>query len=96
MFSFAYGIKNYLAPLAALQIAQQVLVNNGFEVYDPVQPGKVTLGGNHYGAGVMVTVVSLDCEGGAATVINAFTANQNCIQAARTMADTVCMAIQNS
>lgn len=96
MYCFAYGVKNYLMPLAALQIAQQVLINNGFEVFDPVQPGKITMAGNHYGVGVMVTVVSMDCEGGAATVINAFTANQNQIEAARTMADTVCMAIQNA
>jgi hypothetical protein len=77
-------------------VAQQVLVNSGFEIFDPVQPGKITTAGNHYGFGVMVTVVSMDSDGGSATVINAFTANQAALQAARTMADTVLAAIQNS
>jgi hypothetical protein len=96
MFCFAYGYKCYLAPLAALQVAQQVLINSGFEIFDPVQPGKVTTAGNHYGVGVMVTVVSMDSDGGSATVINAFTANQLSIDAARQMADTVLAAIQQS
>lgn len=96
MFVFAYGLKNYLAPLAALQIAQQVLVNNGFEVFDPVQPGKVTTAGNHYGAGVMVTVVAMDCEGGAAIVINSFTPNPASTDSARAMLDAVLTAVQSA
>ena len=96
MFCFAYGYKCYLAPLVALQVAQQVLINSGFEIFDPVQPGKITTAGNHYGVGVMVTVVSMDSDGGSATVINAFTANQTAIDSARSMADTVLSAIQNS
>ena len=94
MFCFAYGYKCYLAPLVALQIAQQVLVNNGFEIFDAVQPGKVTMAGNHYGAGVMVTVVAMDCEGGAAIVINSFTPNQASVESARTMLDAVLTAVQ--
>lgn len=96
MFCFAYGYKCYLAPLVALQIAQQVLINSGFEIFDPVQPGKITMAGNHYGGGVMVTVVSMDSDGGSATVINAFTANQAAVDSARSMADTVLVTIQNS
>jgi hypothetical protein len=96
LFVFAYGLKNYLAPLAALQIAQQVLVNNGFEVFDPVQPGKVTTAGNHYGAGVMVTVVAMDCEGGAAIVINSFTPNPASTDSARAMLDAVLTAVQSA
>jgi len=96
VFCFAYGYKCYLAPIVALQVAQQVLINSGFEIFDPVQPGKITMAGNHYGAGVMVTVVSMDSDGGSATVINAFTANQAAVDSARSMADTVLVAIQNS
>ncbi len=96
MFCFVYGYKCYLPPLAALQVAQQVLVNAGFEIFDPLQPGKITIGGNHYGAGVMVTVVSMDSDGGSATVINAFTPNEAAVQAAREMADTVLVSIQQS
>ena len=95
MYVFAYGLKNLLAPLYALQIAQQVLVNNGFEIFDPVQPGKVTTAGNHYGVGVMVTVVAMDCEGGAAIVINSFTPNQASVESARTMLDAVLTAVQS-
>ena len=94
MYVFAYGLKNLLAPLYALQIAQQVLVNNGFEIFDAVQPGKVTMAGNHYGAGVMVTVVAMDCEGGAAIVINSFTPTQASVESARTMLDAVLTAVQ--
>jgi hypothetical protein len=94
VYVFAYGLKNLLAPLYALQIAQQVLVNNGFEIFDAVQPGKVTMAGNHYGAGVMVTVVAMDCEGGAAIVINSFTPNQASVESARTMLDAVLTAVQ--
>lgn len=96
MFCFAYGYKCLLPPLMALQVAQQTLVDAGFEIFDPVQPGKITTAGNHYGVGVMVTVVSMDSDGGSATVINAFTANQLAVPSARQMADTVLMAIQNS
>ena len=95
MFVFAFGLKNYLAPLYALELAQQVLVNNGFEIFDPVQPGKVTTAGNHYGVGVMVTVVAMDCEGGAAIVINSFTPNQASVESARTMLNTVLAAVQS-
>ena len=71
MFAYAAAIKTYLAPLAALQIAQQVLVQSGFQIFDPLQPGKITVCGEH-AAGVLVTVVSIDCEGGSATVVNSF------------------------
>ncbi|MFM7207924.1 MAG: hypothetical protein ACKO4T_14780 [Planctomycetaceae bacterium] len=96
MFCFAYGYKCLLPPLAALQVAQQVLINSGFEIFDPVQPGKITTAGNHYGVGVMVTVVSMDSDGGSATVINAFTANPAAVPSAREMADAVLVAIQQS
>lgn len=71
MFAYAAAIKTHIAPLAALQIAQQVLVQSGFQVFDPLQPGKITVCGEHP-AGVLVTVVSIDCEGGSATVVNSF------------------------
>lgn len=71
MFAYAAAIKTCHAPLAALEIAQHVLVQSGFQVFDPLQPGKITVGGEHP-AGVLVTVVSIDCEGGAATVVNSF------------------------
>ena len=71
MFAYAAAIKTYLAPLAALEISQQLLIESGFQMFDPLQPGKVTVCGEHP-AGVVVTVVSIDCEGGSATVINAF------------------------
>lgn len=96
MFCFAYGYKCYLAPLTALQVAQQVLVNAGFEIFDPVHPGKITTAGTHHGVGVMVTVVSLDADGGSATVINSFAPHQAAAPAARQLADTVLLAIQQS
>ena len=72
MFAFAYAIKSYLNPLVALQVAQQTLANSGFQIFDVAQPGKVTVGGTHPGAGILVTAVSIDCEGGSATVVNSF------------------------
>jgi len=96
VYYVAYGHKCGLAPIVTLQIAQQVLLNAGFEVFDPVQPSKVTMAGSHYGAGVMVTVVALDSDGGSATVINAFTANQAAMDSARTMVNEVLVTIQNS
>jgi len=71
MFAHAAAIKSYLAPLAALDVAQQVLCQAGFQIFDPLQPGKITVGGEHP-SGVLVTVVAIDCEGGSATVVNAF------------------------
>lgn len=96
MFCFAYGYKCCLAPLTALQVAQQVLFHAGFEIFDPVQPGKITTAGTHHAAGVMVTVVSLDSDGGSATVINTFAPHQAAAPAAREMADTVLAALQQS
>jgi hypothetical protein len=71
VYAYAAAIKTFLAPLAALEIAQQLLVQSGFHIFDPLQPGKVTVCGEH-AAGVLVTVVSIDCEGGSATVVNSF------------------------
>jgi hypothetical protein len=71
VFAYAAAVKTYLAPLAALEIAQQVLIQSGFQIFDPLQPGKVTVCGEHP-SGVLVTVVSIDCEGGSATVVNSF------------------------
>ncbi|NDC62427.1 MAG: hypothetical protein EBZ59_00200 [Planctomycetia bacterium] len=96
MYYFASAIKSYLAPVMALQVAQQVLVNEGFQVFDPVQPGKLTLAGTHQNAGLMVTVVSLDCEGGSATVANAFCVHEMSTQSAQAMANMIYSAIQSS
>ena len=93
MFAYAAAIKTYLAPLAALQIAQEVLVQSGFQVFDPLQPGKITVCGEH-SAGVLVTVVSIDCEGGSATVVNAFSPHD--AAATQQMVAAVFQAIQAS
>lgn len=96
MFSFATAIKSYLAPIAALQVAQQVLVNSGFQVFDPVQFGKITVAGTRADLGLMVTVVSVDCEGGSATVTNAVCVHDQVAQSAQEMANAVFAAIQAS
>lgn len=93
MFAFATAIKSHLAPLVALQVAHQVLAGSGFQVFDPVCAGKITVGGEH-AAGVLVTAVSIDCEGGSATVVNAFSPHD--AAAAQQMAGVVFSAIQAS
>jgi hypothetical protein len=93
VFAFAAAIKSYLAPVVALQVAQQVLYDSGFEIFDPVQPGKITMGGEHP-SGVLVTVVAIDCEGGSANVVNAFSPHD--AAGAQQMAGTVYQAIQAS
>ena len=94
VYYFAYGFKKPIAPLLCLQIAQQNLANAGFTVFDPVQPGKVTLGATHTDAGVMVTVVALDCEGGAAVVINSFCASDLAVDSAKMVAESVYNGIE--
>jgi hypothetical protein len=96
MFAFAYAIKSYLNPLVALQVAQQTLANSGFQIFDVAQPGKITVGATHPAAGILVTVVSVDCEGGSATVVNAFCPHQAAAESARQMAETVYATIQAS
>ena len=96
MFAFAYAIKSYLNPLVALQVAQQTLANSGFQIFDVAQPGKVTVGGTHPGAGILVTAVSIDCEGGSATVINAFCTHELAAASAQQMAEMVYATIQAS
>lgn len=64
MYYFPYGIKKPIAPLLGLQVAQQAIVNAGCTVFDPLAPGKVTLGGTQTQVGVIMTVVAMDCEGG--------------------------------
>lgn len=93
MFAHAAAIKSYLAPVVALELAQQLLVQSGFQVFDPLQPGKITVGGEHP-AGVLVTVVSIDCEGGSATVINAFSPHD--AASTQQMTATIFQAIQAS
>lgn len=93
MFAYAGAVKTHLAPLAALDIAQQLLLQSGFQVFDPLQPGKVTVCGEHP-AGVLVTVVSIDCEGGSATVVNSFSPTD--ASAAQQMMLTVFQTIQAS
>ena len=93
MFAHAAAIKSYLAPLVALEVGQQVLCQAGFQIFDPLQPGKITVGGEHP-SGVLVTVVSIDCEGGSATVINAFSPND--AASAQQMMMTVYQTIQSS
>jgi hypothetical protein len=95
MFAFATAVKSYLAPVVALQVAQQVLVDSGFQVFDAACPGKITVGGEHPG-GVLVTAVSIDCEGGSATVINAFCPHDAGAASAQQMAGLVFSAIQAS
>ena len=94
MYYFAYGFKKPIAPLLALQVAQQAMVNAGFTVFDPVAPGKVTLGGTQTQAGVMVTVVAIDCEGGAAVVINSFCASDLAVDSAKMVAESVYNGIE--
>jgi hypothetical protein len=93
VYAYAAAIKTYLAPLAALEIAQQLLVQSGFQIFDPLQPGKVTVCGEH-AAGVLVTVVSIDCEGGSATVVNSFSPGDPA--SAQQMMMTVYQTIQAS
>ena len=93
MFAYAAAIKTYLAPLAALEIAQHVLVQSGFQIFDPLQPGKVTVCGEH-SAGVLDTIVSVDCEGGSATVVNSFSPQD--AASAQQMMMTVYQTIQSS
>ena len=94
MYYFAYGFKKPIAPLLCLQIAQQNLANAGFTLFDPVQPGKVTLGATHTDAGVMVTVVAIDGEGGAAVVINSFCASDLAVDSAKMVAESVYNGIE--
>jgi hypothetical protein len=93
VFAYAAAIKSYLAPLVALQVAQEVLCASGFQIFDAVQVGKITLGGEHP-SGVLVTVVSIDCEGGSATVINSFSPHD--AAATQQMTGAVYQAIQAS
>jgi len=93
MFAHAAAIKSYLAPLVALEVAQQVLCQSAFQIFDPLQPGKITVGGEHP-AGVLVTIVSIDCEGGSATVVNAFSPQD--AAATQQMVAAVFQAIQAS
>jgi hypothetical protein len=93
MYYFAYGFKKLIDPLLALQVAQQAMINAGFTVFDPVAPGKITLGGTQTQAGVMVTVVAMDCEGGASVVVNGFCANDLAVDAARNLAEHVAAAV---
>lgn len=71
----AWAFKKPAPPLAVLQFAQGALVDSGFTVFDVAAPGKPTLGGTHVPAGVMVTVVAIDCEGGSAVVVHGFCAS---------------------
>ncbi len=93
MFAHAAAIKSYLAPVVALELSQQLLCQSGFQIFDPLQHGKITVGGEHR-AGVLVTVVSIDCEGGSATVINAFSPHD--AASTQQMAATIFQAIQAS
>lgn len=72
---FAWAFKKPALPLPVLQYAQGALIDSGFTVFDPVAAGKPTLGGTHVAAGVMVTVVAMDCEGGSAVVVHGFCAS---------------------
>lgn len=96
MYSFATAIKSYLAPIVALQVAQQVLVNSGFQVFDPAHPGKITVAGSRPDMGLIVTIVSVDCEGGSATVTNAVCVDEQIAPSAQEMANAVFGAIQAS
>jgi hypothetical protein len=93
MFAYAAAIRTYLAPLAALEISQHLLVQSGFQIFDPLQAGKITVCGEHP-SGVLVTVVSIDCDGGSATVVNSFSPHD--AASAQQMTATVCQTIQAS
>ena len=93
MYYFAYGFKKPIAALLALEIAQHAMVNGGFTVFDPVAPGKITLGGTQTQAGVMVTVVAMDCVGEASVVVHGFCASDLAVDAARILAENVAAAV---
>lgn len=96
MFAFVAAIKSYLAPVVALQVAEQVLRNSGFQIFDPVQAGKITVCGEHPQAGIVATVAAIDCEGGSAAVINSFCPHEAGAASAQQMTGTIYTAIQSS
>lgn len=69
------------------------MVNAGFTVFDPVAPGKITLGGTQTQAGAMVSVVAMESEGGAAVVVNGFCANDLAVDSARSFAENIAAAV---
>lgn len=90
---FAYAFKKPALPMPVLEYAQGVMIDAGFTVFDPVSPGKVTLGGTHVAAGAMVTVVAIDCEGGSAVVVHGFCAHDMAVAGMRTLAEQIAGAI---
>lgn len=90
---FAYAFKKPALPLAVLEYAQGTMIDAGFTVFDPAAPGKVTLGGTHVPAGVMVTVVAMDCEGGSAVVVHGFCASDMATGTMRALAEQIAGAI---
>jgi hypothetical protein len=94
MYYYAYAVAKPVASQVALQIAQQTLVNAGFQIFDPLQPGKLAIAGTHLGAGVMVTVVAIDNPGGCSVAVNGFCTCESAYPDAQSMAETVGGAIQ--
>lgn len=90
---FAYAFKKPALPMPVLEYAQGVMIDAGFTIFDPVAPGKVTLGGTHVPAGVMVTVVAVDCEGGAAVVVHGFCAADMVAGTMQALAEQIAGAI---
>ena len=72
MIFYVFGIKEPIAPLFSLQVAERTLRDAGYNVFDPASNGKMTVAASHAGLGIMVTVLALDADGGTATTINAF------------------------
>lgn len=90
---FAYAFKKPAPPMPVLEYAQGAMIDAGFTVFDPVSPGKVTLGGTHVPAGVMVTVVAIDCEGGSAVVVHGFCAVDPAVGTMQALTEQVAGAI---
>lgn len=90
---FAYAFKKPALPMPVLEYAQGVMIDAGFTIFDPVAVGKVTLGGTHVPAGVMVTVVAVDCEGGSAVVVHGFCAVDVVAGTMRALAEQIAGAI---
>lgn len=95
MFYFVFGIKKPIASLLSLELADRTLRDAGYNVFDPVRPGKITVAASHVGLGILVTVLAIDAEGGTATTINSFCTVQASVEIARITAETIVHNINN-
>lgn len=90
---FAYAFKKPALPMPVLEYAQGAMIDAGFTIFDAVAPGKVTLGGTHVPAGVMVTVVAMDSDGGSAVVVHGFCAHEMAAGTMQALAEQIAGAI---